>query len=249
MSYLRSLLCCLMIVKMGLSAQQIQSPSSYHFPKVPSPLNVGHDSACSTTIKPPLFVQNLLIVIDPGHGGHDVGTQSIAKPRYQEKSLNLVTAKFIREYLQQLGYQVLMTREKDKFISLEKRSQIANESKPVLFVSIHYNSAPSAKACGVEVFFYQSQAAKGRAAKSKLLAQAVLKHVLAETHAKSRGVKAGDFLVIRQTEMPAILVEGGFVTNEEELENLKDPNYLKRLAWGVVQGIEEYLRKEGYQSH
>ena len=85
-----------------------------------------------TTIKPPLLVKNFLIVIDPGHGGHDVGTQSISKPRYQEKSLNLVTSRFVKDFLLQIGYQVYMTREEDAFISLEKRAQLANESKPSL---------------------------------------------------------------------------------------------------------------------
>ena len=136
-----------------------------------------------------MLVQKFFIVVDPGHGGHDVGTQSISKPRYQEKSLNLITAQFVKSYLQQLGYQVLMTREEDKFVSLDKRAQIANEKKPTLFVSIHYNSAPSAEAQGVEVFFYQSKDKKDRVLKSKRLAQAVLKNVIAHTQAKSRGVK------------------------------------------------------------
>ena len=106
-------------------------------------------------------MQNFLIVLDPGHGGHDIGTQSISKPRYQEKSLNLVTAQFVKGFLQQLGYQVFMTREDDTFVSLDKRAQLANEKKPTLFVSIHYNSAPSAEAQGIEVFFYQSKDKKG----------------------------------------------------------------------------------------
>jgi N-acetylmuramoyl-L-alanine amidase len=198
-----------------------------------------------TLIKPPLLVQNFFILIDPGHGGHDVGTQSISKPRYQEKSLNLATAQFVKTYLQQLGYQVLMTREEDKFVSLDKRAQIANERKPNLFVSIHYNSAPSAEAQGIEVFYYHSKdkKEKDRMVKSKHLAQAVLKNIVTNTKAKSRGVKQANYAVIRETTMPAILVEGGFVTNEAELQNLKDPIYLKRLAWGIVRGIEEYLNK------
>lgn len=197
----------------------------------------------SSLIKPPLLVQNFLIVIDPGHGGHDVGTQSISKPRYQEKSLNLITAQFVRGFLEQLGYKVLMTREDDTFIPLDKRAQMANEQKPTIFVSIHYNSAPSAQAQGIEVFFYQSKEKKDRTLKSKRLAQTILKNVIAHTKANSRGVKQANYVVIKQTDMPAVLIEGGFVTNEAELQNLKDPTYLKRLAWGIVRGIEEYLSK------
>lgn len=197
----------------------------------------------STLPKPPLIVKKELVVLDPGHGGHDAGTQSISKPRYQEKSLNLVTAKFVRSFLQQLGYQVLMTREDDTFIALDKRAQFANESNPKLFVSIHYNSAPSAEAEGVEVFFYQSKDNKERTLKSKRLAQIVLKNILEQTKAKSRGVKHGNFAVIRETTMTAVLVEGGFVTNEAELQNLKDPTYLKRIAWGIARGIDDYLNR------
>jgi N-acetylmuramoyl-L-alanine amidase len=199
----------------------------------------------SVPVKPPLIVQRSFILIDPGHGGHDIGTQSISKPRYQEKSLNLVTAQFVKSYLQQLGYRVALTREEDKFISLDKRAQMANEQKPAIFVSIHYNSAPSAEAQGIEVFYYNSLDNKARTAKSKRLAQVVLRGTLAQTQAKSRGVKQGNFAVIRETQMPAILIEGGFVTNESEMQKLKDPAYLKKLAWGIVKGIDEYLSKTG----
>ena len=228
-------------ISVGLQAKPAR-PSPLNLSKLSS-LQIGQGTQSITQIKPPLLVQNFSIVIDPGHGGHDIGTQSISEPRYQEKSLNLVTAKFVEGYLQQLGYQVIMTREEDKFISLEKRAKVANECKPTLFVSIHYNSAPIAEAQGIEVFFYQSKEKKERTLQSKRLAYAILKNVLEETKAKCRGVKQGNFLVIRQTTMPAILIEGGFITNEAELKSLKDPVYLKRLAWGIVRGIEEYLSK------
>lgn len=237
-------ICC--FISMGLQGQPIRSPS-LDISKLPL-LQTGKETKNKTQIKPPLLVHHLTIMIDAGHGGHDIGTQSISKPRYQEKSLNLVTAKFVRDFLEQLGYQVIMTREEDKFISLDKRAQMANELKPTLFVSIHYNSAPIAEAQGIEVFFYQSKEdhnkkEKDRVAKSRRLAHSVLKNVVHETKAKSRGVKHGNYLVIRETAVPAILVEGGFVSNESELQNLKDPVYLKRLSWGIVRGIEEYLNK------
>lgn len=238
------LLCvCSIFALTALSAQprpSTPSPVKIHSPLVTSPQDLYRPKA----IKPPLTRQNILIVVDPGHGDHDKGAQSISKPRYLEKSLNLITAKFVRDYLQQLGYLVLMTRETDKFVTLEGRAEMANGCNPALFVSIHYNSAPSAEACGVEVFYYQSAAQKERMVKSKRLASQVLKNILAQTGAKSRGVKAGNFLVIRETTMPAILVEGGFLTNEEELQKLKDPAYLKQLAWGVAKGVDDYLKKK-----
>ena len=242
-NYIKSLLSLLcFIVSIELQANPSLRPSSLSLSKFPL-IQSGQVGQSKAKLKPPLLVHKFSIVLDAGHGGHDIGTQSISKPRYQEKSLNLITAKFVKNFLQQLGYRVVMTREEDKFVSLEKRAKMANELNSTIFVSIHYNSAPIAEAQGVEVFFYQSKEDKYRAMQSKRLAQAVLKNIVAETQAKSRGVKHGNFLVIRQTTMPAILVEGGFVTNEAELENLKDPVYLKRLAWGIVRGIEEYLNK------
>lgn len=215
-------------------ASQVTSPPAYPT----NPLRLD-------SMKPSLIIHKGFIFLDPGHGGQDIGTQSISKPRYQEKSLNLVTANFIKDYLQQLGYHIFLTRQDDVFISLDKRAQLANEQKPTIFVSIHYNSAPSSEANGIEVYFYQSAEDKSRTSKSKKLAQAILKNTIKQTKAKSRGVKHGNFAVIRETTMPAVLIEGGFMTNEDELQNLKDPGYLKKLAWGIAKGIDEYLSPKG----
>lgn len=239
---MNSLFCFLLVfITTLLEAQApFRSNQSTASPQPKLSLRQWSMQVAARAVKPTIIVQKGFVLLDPGHGGQDVGTQSISKPRYQEKSLNLVTAKFAKDYLQQLGYRVEMTRQEDKFISLEKRAEMANEKQPDVFVSIHYNSAPSAQAQGIEVFFYQSKENKKRAAESKHLAQVILKSVLAETDAKSRGIKHGDYAVIRETDMPAILIEGGFVTNEEELERLKNPNYLKKLAWGIAKGVDEY---------
>jgi N-acetylmuramoyl-L-alanine amidase len=199
---------------------------------------------------PPLIIEQKVpitvtkkgvIMIDPGHGGEDFGTHSTTPPRYQEKYLNLATSYMVQEFLHQLGYKTMMTRQKDVFVSLEQRAAMANREKPALFVSVHYNAAPSTQADGVEVYYYRSAENKERTAKSKKLAEMVLSKIIFKTEAKSRGVKHGDFAVIRQTEMPAILVEGGFLTNDGEMEKLKDPVYLKRVAWGIAEGIHQYL--------
>lgn len=186
--------------------------------------------------------QTKLIVIDPGHGGEDRGAQSLSKPKYQEKFLNLSAALMLRDILNHMGYQTLMTRSDDQFIPLLSRAEFANENDPILFVSVHFNSAPSREAKGVEVYFYSSAHDKQRASLSKKLAELVLNQIIAQTHAKSRGAKHGDFAVIRETNMPAILVEGGFLTNEEEMQNIKDPAYLKKLTLGIAQGIDAFVR-------
>jgi len=227
----------------GVSSNLQQNPILSKGPSLP---NYGTKDFANSIpyLRPPMLNQKATIIVDPGHGGHDVGTQSVTKPRYQEKSLNLVTSRYLRDYLQYLGYTVILTRDEDIFVSLDQRASFANAQKPDVFVSIHYNSAPSAEAEGVEVFFYLSKDNKIRSQKSKKLALAVLNHVIAESSAKSRGVKHGNYAVIRETNMPAILLEGGFVTNAEEMQRLKDPNYLKMLAWGIAQGIDDFLKKK-----
>ncbi len=184
-----------------------------------------------------------LIIIDPGHGGDDYGAQSLSKPTYYEKNLNLATAKILSAFLKQLGFSTVMTRSDDTFIPLDQRAIFANEKKGKLFVSVHYNSAPSKEADGIEVFFYKTDQDKKRVQASRLLARNVLDKTIANTQAKSRGVKHGDFAVIRLTNMPAILIEGGFLTNDDEMLKLKDPVYIKKLAWGIAQGIAAYYEQ------
>lgn len=188
-------------------------------------------------------VKSQLIVIDPGHGGEDAGTKSLAKPFYQEKFLTLATSRLLSDYLKQMGYETKLTRSEDIFIPLSERAVKANDLGPSLFVSVHYNSAPSREANGIEVFYYQSDENAKRTQSSKELAAMVLDSTISSTQAKSRGVKKGNFAVIRETKMPAVLVEGGFMTNQEEMDLIKDPAYLKKLAWGIAKGIDKYLRK------
>ncbi len=184
-----------------------------------------------------------LIVIDPGHGGKDLGTESAKEPKYQEKALNLFTARLVAQYLQKMGYRTVLTRKDDTFIELDKRAEMANQLKPVLFVSVHYNSAPTDKAEGIEVFFYKSDADKARTNSSKKLGEAVLAQVVQQTNAQSRGVKHGNLAVIRETNMPAVLVEGGFLTHPVERQKLLDSNYLKKIALGIAKGIDLFISK------
>lgn len=182
-----------------------------------------------------------MIVIDPGHGGKDFGAQSSAIHQYQEKSLNLTTALMLSHYLQRMGYQTILTRGEDIYVPLELRAAFANSNYGALFVSIHYNSAPNPKAEGIEVFYYDSKKDPERSQESKQFAATVLQQVIANTGAPSRGVKHGNLAVIRETKMPAILVEGGFMTNNHEFGKLKDVRYLQTIAESVACGIHDYL--------
>ena len=179
-----------------------------------------------------------LIILDAGHGGTDEG----AKIHYfMEKKLTLMTTLLLRKHLNEMGYRVIMTRSKDVFIPLNRRVSIANKTKAVLFVSVHYNSSPSPDAHGIEVFYHSGSDHK-KAQQSRALGSSILKELIGQTHALSRGVKNGNFHVIRETSMPAVLVEGGFMTNIEERSNLRDKKYLDQIAKGVALGIDKYIK-------
>lgn len=185
------------------------------------------------------------IMIDPGHGGpNDIGAKGRLAPEYMEKDLTLSTAMILKNYLDQMGFKTLMVRQEDIFINRYVRARLANEKQPKLYVSIHYNFAPDNSAHGIEVFYFQSDVDKERSKQSKRLGEAILKRVLFKTGAKSRGVKHGNYAVVRETNMPAVIIEGGFMTNEQEMDKLKDPTYLKKIALGIAEGIQDYLSKE-----
>ena len=150
----------------------------------------------------------------------------------------------LEAFLRKMGYQTILTRADDFFVPLDLRANFANSNNATVFVSVHYNSAPSKSAEGVEVYYYDNgDINDSRSKESKLLAESVLGHIVKSTECRSRGVKHGNFAVIRETKMPAILVEGGFVTNEKELGKLRDPDYLKTVAGSIAIGVRDYLSK------
>lgn len=179
-----------------------------------------------------------LIILDAGHGGTDEGARVHS---LMEKRITLTTALITKRYLEESGYRVILTRSRDAYISLARRVSIANKMKGALFVSIHFNAAESSQAKGVEVYFCDTKE-KWRARASRRLADCILYELVDQTEAHSRGVKGGNFHVIRETQMPAVLVEGGFVTNGEERSLLRNREYLGRIAQGIAQGVDKYFK-------
>lgn len=179
-----------------------------------------------------------LVILDPGHGGTDEGAkvQSV-----MEKRIALTTALMTKKQLEALGYRVIMTRSRDTFLALAHRVEIANKAKAALFVSIHYNSSPNPAAKGIEIYYYDARG-ENRTRASKRLANLILHQVVDQTEAHSRGVRRGNFYVVRETSMPAVLVEGGFMTNYDERFNLKDRKYLEKIAKGIAQGVHNFLK-------
>jgi N-acetylmuramoyl-L-alanine amidase len=175
------------------------------------------------------------IMLDPGHGGSDEGTEG-ALPGSQEKVATLQIVKLLKAELESRGYTVLLTRKDDRFVSLGARTDYANAVLPYVFVSIHCNSITDPNMTGAMTFRHNNASRE-----SIRLAGDVQSGLVAATDCVDKGVRTADFFVMRETVMPAILVETGFMTNRAECAKLLDPQYQAKLARGVAQGIDAYV--------
>lgn len=177
-------------------------------------------------------IENKTIVIDAGHGGRDVG--AIGASGTFEKKFTYKTSLELKQQLTVLGANVLLTRSEDEFISLGSRSSYANIAGTDAFISVHYNSTPALpNVTGIGTYYYHGQ--------SKELARYVQQELIKETNAQDRGISFGDFSVIRQTFKPAILVELGFLSNQEKEQLLQTNAYQKKLVQGMVNGLRKYF--------
>ena len=190
----------------------------------------------------PAHRKGVTIVIDAGHGGQDSGTQSLTKPPLYEKHFALNTALRLNEYLQQMGYNTVMTRKRDVFIPLPDRSVLPDIVKADAFVSVHYNAAANRQATGIEVFYFRSKTDQKRREASKSMACHVLEQLISRTSMPNRGVKHGNYHVVRETHVPAILVEGGFMSNNADLKRIKDPRYLDQVARAIAEGLDLHMK-------
>jgi len=204
---------------------------------IPPEISALHDKP-----KPTLPKREEVIVVDAGHGGKDSGTNSKLHD-YAEKQLTLETALLVCESLKALGYKTVLTRSDDTFVSLDARAEMANTLNADLFVSVHYNHCGSEEAEGVEVYYYKEGKTpqSERILCSKELGREVLKTIICHTKAESRGVKQANFAVVRQTKMPAVLIEAGFLSNPKERQKIKSHHYKKSLALGIAHGVDHYL--------
>ncbi|WP_419741659.1 SH3 domain-containing protein [Paraclostridium dentum] len=174
------------------------------------------------------------VFVDPGHGGEDSG--AVGHGNYEDE-LNLQVANKVRQKLESKGIEVKMSRTSDEFISLGDRAKMANSYAPDVFVSIHQNSADATSANGIETYYHTNKS------DHKPYAQDVQTKAIGETNARNRGVKSANFAVLRETNMPAALFESGFITNQNESANLASSSYQDKLATGIANGIEKYLKE------
>src|SRR5215469_4240987 len=169
----------------------------------------------------------ITVVIDAGHGGYDRG--GIPGQRVSEKDMTLDVAQRLRSVLAASGYRVVMTRDSDVFVPLGTRTAIANQYRNAIFVSIHFNSATRRGADGIETYFYSRD--------SLALASAIHHYVAGGAPSPNRGVRRRGYFVLRRTNIPAILVECGFLTNPTEASYAQNASYRQKLAEEIAAGI------------
>ena len=191
------------------------------------------ERSAAALLKPLLEKRTLsirTIVIDPGHGGHDSGALSIHGEK--EKNLNLRLAQSVAAELKKAGFKVIMTRESDKFVTLDRRPQIAAEVKADLFISIHHNSSANPKSAGLEIFVLEPRNGdEEKAAASSVFTAFMLQKELAFLNGvPGRGVKCARFKVLRLSRTPALLIEAGFLNNPVESAYLPTAYYRKKFA-------------------
>lgn len=175
-----------------------------------------------------------LICIDPGHSGKfDPGA---VNGKYKEAIVTLGLSKKIAQRLKELGYRVVMTRDEDKALTLQQRCDIANKTKADIFISIHTNSSTNKLAEGIETFKYP----KSKHKLAECIQNALVKNFPEE---KNRGVKESQFYVLKNTKMPAVLCEVGFISHAETAEKLYSYSYQMKLSRVIVEGVQDFLGK------
>ncbi|ANU23878.1 N-acetylmuramoyl-L-alanine amidase [Planococcus donghaensis] len=173
------------------------------------------------------------IMIDAGHGPNTPGKRS-PDGKLREFYFNTAVAEEVKKQLLLDGHSVFFSHQPDLDVPLHERTRLANQLRVDLFISIHANAAGHtfSSANGIETFIYH----KPQEATQKLAAM-VQQSLVLITGRKNRGVKQADFAVLRDTHMPAILVECGFMTHKQEVDLLKSLLYRKRCAQGICFGI------------
>ena len=172
------------------------------------------------------------IVLDAGHGGSDYGA---IREGINEKDITLDITHRVESLLRSKGYKVALTRTDDIYVSLEDRVNFSEKEEPEIFVSIHVNSAVSTDPNGIETHWYHEY--------SKPLAEVIHKHLTKNIpNTKDRGLFKSKFYVINHTTVPAVLCEIGFISNEEERNQLITDERKQKTAKAIADGIVEYLK-------
>ena len=180
-------------------------------------------------------IKNATIVVDPGHGGKDSGT--IGKRGTVEKALTLQTALLLQKKLEKFGANVILTRNNDSFIPLNTRVSSVTEQDADMFISIHYDSSPDPRANGLTIYYYDAW-------RDNALAQSLNEQLSTLPSINSRGVRFGNFLVLRANTRPAVLLELGYLSNVSEEQLVSSRSYQERITNAICNSIVNYFETE-----
>lgn len=191
--------------------------------------------------------QSHIVMLDPGHGGYDPGTTT--KQGVYEKTINLQIAQKVKEMLSPSGIEVFLTREEDidyvpdgvkgkttkKQIDLNRRIDMAKEANANVFVSLHVNATATGQESGSETFYhYESES-------GKRLAELIQQEMIKIPGMNRRIAKPGDFYIIKNTSMPAVIVEVGYLSSLKEQKKLQESWYQEQLARAIAKGIANFF--------
>ncbi len=179
------------------------------------------------------YVKNKTIVIDPGHGGQDSG--AVGTRGTLEKNMTLVTAKLVYNKLRSAGANVFLTRTNDTYISLQSRVSTSHYRNADAFISLHYDSTSDRSASGTTTYYYNSL-------KDSPLAARLNSSIAQQSNLKDRGLKFGNFHVLRENKAAAALVELGFLSNRTEELTINTSNYQERISQGIFNGLALYFK-------
>ncbi len=220
--------------KQSLARQNLQASVVSVAATTPTNTAQAPSSPSPTPNLPSVPNGRIVAVIDPGHGGRDPGAVGIGG--LMEKEINLSISQEVARLLEQQGVQVVMTRRDDREIDLAPRVSAAERARADVFVSIHSNALSMSRpdVNGIETYYYSS---------GKRLAESIHSSLIQSTNARDRGVRTANFYVIKNTSMPAVLVEVGFVTGKEDSVRLSDANSRKQMAAAIARGILQYVKQ------
>ncbi|RUL57115.1 SH3 domain-containing protein [Lysinibacillus antri] len=176
-------------------------------------------------------LKGVTIVIDPGHGGNDVGTTGVRGT--EEKDINIKTAELLTEKLRASGAEVILTRESDVYVDLRKRVSISHQHTADAFISIHYDATEDSSISGFTTYYMNSY--------QQPLAKYVHEGLAKKVSLRDRGVQPGNYLVLRENKQNAILIELGYLSNPSEERVVTSDFYREQATLGIYQGLLNYF--------
>lgn len=193
-------------------------------------------------IADPPEIYDKIVVLDAGHGGIDPGT---LRGSVYEKNVNFnVVNVYAPEYFKNSDIKVYYTRTTDTKISLENRAAFAEAVGADFFVSFHVNANSNSSVAGTNVYYSASNnKANSAGLKSSVLADTMLKHLVSEWGTRNRGTLTAKFVVIHNNTVPAVLIECGFITNDNDFQKIKDPAYQKKAAKALFDAVTETFKQ------